>query len=275
MNMTTKKHEKKEEKEEINIYIITLDEPFYINPVIRKIVEQMHGQIVGISIVPDIRLNQSLFNYYGKIFRMFGFLGFCNIALRATILKSREIFGIDNSLHTLIKKYNLRYIQTKSVNSPLFVSQLKKLNIDIILSFCGQIYKKEALSVPRFGVINKHCSLLPHYQGVYPVFWALLNSEKETGVTLHLMDEHVDKGPILKQKRISILPADTFHSLYVKCHELVPDMVFEIIQNIKKHRALIYGKLNLPVFDKKKARFFSYPAKKDISRFKLLKKRFF
>lgn len=260
------------QKERIKIYIITINEPFYVNPVIREVINCLHEDITGISIVPETT-KQSFFKRYFRIFRMFGFFGFCNLTIRMAYLKTREFLGIDSSFKKLIKKHDIYQIKTRDVNNHDFISKLKKLKVDLIISFCGQIYKKEILSVPKIGVINKHCSLLPKYKGIYPIFWAMLNNDNETGVTLHFMDEQIDKGQIIAQEKIPIKKEDSFNSLYIKCHKVVPNLIFKTIENIKKRKK--YKQIKRGGVDRKEARVFGYPKKEDIAQFKLLNKKFF
>lgn len=87
---------------------------------------------------------------------------------------------------------------------------IKRLKIDIIVvSSFNQIIPKDVISMPKFGVINIHPSLLPKYRGATPTVWALMNGEEETGVTAHFIeDEGVDSGRIITQSELKIEPAD-------------------------------------------------------------------
>lgn len=87
---------------------------------------------------------------------------------------------------------------------------LKKLKPDLgVVASYGKILPKEALEVPNKGFINVHASLLPKYRGASPIHYAILKGEKETGITLILMDEEVDHGPILAQSKTPIFTNDT------------------------------------------------------------------
>ena len=81
---------------------------------------------------------------------------------------------------------------------------IKKLSPDIIIvSSFNQIIPKPIISIPKLGVINIHPSLLPKYRGATPTVWALMNGEKETGVTIHFIeDERIDNGNIITQSRL-------------------------------------------------------------------------
>ena len=90
------------------------------------------------------------------------------------------------------------------------VRELKDQKPDLLIVVAyGKILPKSVLDLPGFGAINIHASLLPHYRGPSPIQNALLNSEKETGITIMLMDSGIDTGEILSQEKIEINPAET------------------------------------------------------------------
>ncbi|MDP3941899.1 MAG: formyltransferase family protein, partial [bacterium] len=92
--------------------------------------------------------------------------------------------------------------------------------IDPEIIFCigsTQILPSEILKIAVLGCINIHPALLPKYRGRYSTVWAIFNGERETGVTLHWMDNGIDSGPIISQKKIAIKLDDTAKSLYDKC----------------------------------------------------------
>jgi methionyl-tRNA formyltransferase len=104
-----------------------------------------------------------------------------------------------------------------SVNGPLFVSEMSRFRPDIILSvYYNQLFDTRLLSLPRIGCFTLHPSLLPKDRGVAPLIWAILNHERRTGMTLHLIDEGVDTGPIVLQKAFPISPKDTGYALHMK-----------------------------------------------------------
>ncbi|HEX8974773.1 MAG TPA: methionyl-tRNA formyltransferase [Patescibacteria group bacterium] len=97
------------------------------------------------------------------------------------------------------------------------IEQLKELKPDIVIvAAYGKILPKAALEIPGFGCINVHVSLLPKYRGPSPVQNALLNGEKESGVTIMLMDQGVDTGDILLQEKIGVDPKENAASLMQK-----------------------------------------------------------
>lgn len=145
---------------------------------------------------------------------------------------------------TLIKKKKLHEIKCKSANSEEFKREVLKLNADIILvGTWREKLKKEIIDLPRIAAINVHPSLLPKYRGPNPYTRTILNGEKHSGITFHLMTPELDRGPILVQKKIDILPCDTakelkektvFQARVMAC-ELLKRLDTEIVQVIPQH----------------------------------------
>jgi methionyl-tRNA formyltransferase len=111
---------------------------------------------------------------------------------------------------------NIPVLQPNSVKNPEFAEELKKLNADIFVVVAYSILPKEVLAASRLGAINVHGSLLPKYRGAAPVQWAIANCEETTGLTIFLLDEKMDHGPILEQREIKIEQDDTTESLLKK-----------------------------------------------------------
>lgn len=118
------------------------------------------------------------------------------------------------------------------------VEDLKKLNPDIIVTCAfGQILSQEILNIPKYGVINIHASLLPKYRGASPIQHAILNGEKETGVTIMQTVMEVDAGDILLQEKLQILDNETSGELFERLSVLGSEMVKKALVLIKNGNA--------------------------------------
>lgn len=95
-------------------------------------------------------------------------------------------------------------LQPASLRDAEFLSVLKEIQPDIIAVVAFRILPKEAYSLAKLGAFNIHASLLPKYRGAAPINWAIINGEKQTGVTSFLLDDSVDTGAMLGQKTIDI-----------------------------------------------------------------------
>jgi methionyl-tRNA formyltransferase len=110
--------------------------------------------------------------------------------------------------------------QPGSLKRPENIAALAAYHADLyIVTAFGQILPQAVLDQPRYGTLNIHASLLPRYRGVSPISEAILQGERETGVSIMLLDAGIDTGPVLHQRRIAIAPDDTTATLSVRLAE--------------------------------------------------------
>lgn len=113
--------------------------------------------------------------------------------------------------------HGLNVYQPIKVRETEFVDILRELNADIfVVAAFGQILTKEILEMPRYGCVNVHASLLPKYRGASPIQWAVINGEKESGVTTMQMGEGLDTGDILMVSKLELAKDETGGSLFDK-----------------------------------------------------------
>lgn len=110
----------------------------------------------------------------------------------------------------------LPVIEVEDLKSEEFEKTLKELNPDLFVVVAFRILPKNILEIPKIGSINLHASLLPKYRGAAPIHWAVINGEVETGCTIFFLDEKVDTGNIILQKKIPIGDNDTTGDIYSK-----------------------------------------------------------
>ncbi len=121
---------------------------------------------------------------------------------------------LSSPVKQLAEKENLSVYQPSSLKNSQEQEKLAKLNPDVIVVVAfGMILPKEILSVPKFGCVNVHASLLPRWRGAAPIERALLAGDKVSGVTIISMDEGLDTGNILLTSEVEILDTDTRESL--------------------------------------------------------------
>ena len=124
------------------------------------------------------------------------------------------------------------------------IKKLKDTNPDIfIVASYGQILPKSVLTIPKYGSLNVHASLLPKYRGASPIQSAILNKDKVTGVTIMLMNEKLDEGEILAQAKVRIGPSTTAKDLEEKLAKLGAQLLHQVIhlwinKRIKPRRQL-------------------------------------
>jgi len=128
---------------------------------------------------------------------------------------------------------NLKVLQPQNLKDPNFINEIKKISPDLIVVVAFRILPKEVFSIPPLGTINVHASLLPKYRGAAPINWAIINGEKETGVTTFFIDEKVDAGNIILQKKIEIGQDETAGELHDKLAKLGAEALLETVKIIQ------------------------------------------
>lgn len=138
------------------------------------------------------------------------------------------------------------------------VIQLQRLEPDLfVVSSYGKIIPQSILDLPKYGNLNVHPSLLPKYRGASPLQGVILNGEEKTGVTIMLMDEKMDHGPILKSREFILLQQDTFETLGNKLFQEGAALLIDTINQF------IEGKLTPKPQDHSKATFTKLIKKED------------
>ncbi len=120
----------------------------------------------------------------------------------------------------------LPVFQPESLREPAAVEEIRRLGPEVMVVVAyGQILRQAVLNIPPRGVINVHASLLPAYRGASPVAAAILAGDEETGVSIMLMDEGMDTGPVLSQRRETISQEDTTGSLSERLSQMGADLL--------------------------------------------------
>lgn len=125
------------------------------------------------------------------------------------------------------QRFSIEILQPKSLNSNLLTLS-PKFDLAILVAY-GKIIPTDVLKIPKYGFVNVHPSLLPKYRGPSPIQSAILSGEAKTGVSIMLLDEKVDHGPILAQKEVTIEKTDTHESLIEKLGKAGSDLLIETI----------------------------------------------
>ncbi len=127
---------------------------------------------------------------------------------------------------------NLSVFQPVNLKDLSSLEHLRELNPDlIIVAAYGQILPREILTIPKKACLNVHASLLPKYRGASPIQGAILAGEKDTGVSIMLMDEGLDTGPLIQQSSLKITDNDTYLTLEAKLSHLGVDILIRVLES--------------------------------------------
>lgn len=137
-----------------------------------------------------------------------------------------------------VKKYalenGLKVLQPTNLKNEDFLAELKDLNANLQIVVAFRMLPKAVWAMPEYGTFNLHASLLPDYRGAAPINWAIINGEKETGVTTFFIDDKIDTGEIILQDRTDIEETMSAGELHDKLMVMGADLVLKTVEAIAK-----------------------------------------
>ncbi|NMM50223.1 methionyl-tRNA formyltransferase [Marinigracilibium pacificum] len=131
------------------------------------------------------------------------------------------------------QKHGLDILQPTNLKDPEFLETLKSYNANLQIVVAFRMLPESVWSMPEYGTFNLHASLLPQYRGAAPINWAIINGEKETGVTTFLLKHEIDTGNILFQEKESISDEDTVGDLYARLMNKGAKLVVKTTEEIQ------------------------------------------
>jgi len=142
-----------------------------------------------------------------------------------------------------VKEYalsqNLPLLQPEKLKDVDFLERLRAWNADLQVVVAFRMLPEAVWNMPRLGTFNLHASLLPQYRGAAPIQWAIINGEKETGVTTFFLTHTIDTGKIIAQERILVAPTDTAGIVHDRLMHLGAQLVIKTVD------AIVNGQIHL------------------------------
>ena len=135
-----------------------------------------------------------------------------------------------------VKQYavsqGLKVLQPEKLKDEAFVEELRSLKADLQIVVAFRMLPEVVWAMPRLGTFNLHASLLPQYRGAAPINWAVINGEKETGITTFFLKHEIDTGEIIQQVHVPIADTDDVGAVHDKLMKLGGDLVLETVDKI-------------------------------------------
>lgn len=135
-----------------------------------------------------------------------------------------------------VKKYagptGITVLQPEKLKDPGFLSELRQYEADLFIVVAFRMLPEAVWSMPPLGTFNLHASLLPQYRGAAPINWALINGEKESGVTTFFLNNRMDEGAIIGQRKIPVSDTDDAGILHDKLMDAGTGLVVETVERI-------------------------------------------
>ena len=153
--------------------------------------------------------------------------------------KGRGMKMIPSPVKEFALEKELKIYQPEKVKNNIeFIDEIKSLNPDVICVVAyGKILPEEILNIPKLGCINVHGSLLPKYRGAAPIQWAILNGDKETGVTTMYMDKGMDTGDMILKEKVTIGEDETTGELWDRLSKIGGELLVKTLEQIEDRTA--------------------------------------
>lgn len=159
----------------------------------------------------------------------------CNVAAVVTAPDKPAGRGMKLS-ESAVKKYavekGLKILQPEKLKNPDFINELKSLQADVQIVVAFRMLPEIVWNMPSMGTINLHGSLLPDYRGAAPINWAVINGERQTGVTTFKLQHEIDTGNVLLQKSFDIGENETAGEVHDKMKIIGAELLVETIKNL-------------------------------------------
>lgn len=190
----------------MRVYLLLFPSSLFMPPVLEHVVVAGQYEVVGVGGVDPQSRGSSLawlrsqIGYWGPWATTW--IGGATILRKVpALLRFPRVFRRLSSLAEACNALEVPYERVADVNDPAFLSKLRELEVDVIVSFQQRIFKPALLETPKIACLNVHTGILPGYRGFKPVFWMQSREEPEMGVTIHTMTERIDTGRIIVQRR--------------------------------------------------------------------------
>jgi len=228
----------------MRIFIITMDDPIQTYTFIKEIIDVKEDEIVGLAVPKGDRLTlskgKSKWVYIFSLLLIMGPWNFSISSFKTIIFKiKKKLYSLGIGKNPSILAYaESKKIPTKTIttpNSKKFREYLATLNLDVIINQSQNIIKKELLDIPRIGVLNRHNALLPKNRGRLTPFWVIFNGDSETGVSIHFVEEGIDSGDIVVQKKYVVEKRDNFNSIVKKNYKIASNAMIEALDILSKN----------------------------------------
>ncbi len=140
----------------------------------------------------------------------------------------------ESAVKTYAKEQGLKILQPVNLKAEAFLEELKALeaNLQVVVAF--RMLPEAVWKMPEYGTFNLHASLLPQYRGAAPINWAIINGEKETGVSTFFIDEKIDTGEMILQEKVAIEPKESAGELHDKLMETGATLIIKTLEELQQ-----------------------------------------
>ena len=258
----------------MKIFILTMEDPLYSGPFLKEVIRNRKDDICGVALIKKgdrltVYNKKSKFIYLLSLFIILGPFYFIENGLKTISYKFKKQLSIylsgvkSPSILKFAERHNIPVFEIGSPNNDEFLNILREYSPDLIISQTTSFLGNNLLSIPKIGILNRHNALLPKNRGRLTPFWVKYKKEKETGVSIHFMDEKLDSGSIVVQEKFEVKPTDSIKDIVKKNYEIAPKAIIKAIDKLKQ------GDNNYLENNDEKATYNSTPSLKDAIKYRL------
>ncbi|MGE0055977.1 MAG: methionyl-tRNA formyltransferase [Hyphomicrobium sp.] len=246
----------------LSVFVVTEEDPLYVIKFFDVLFREYPAEeIVFCGITIDKPFHEPL---PATLRRMISFYGLTGAVRQGARFVQARMRG--RSIRSLAEERGIPVLETRSVNDLDFVSKLRALRPDLIVSVAApEIFSPELLSVPERGCINMHSGRLPEYRGMMPTFWQMLRGEQAVTVTVHTMVPKLDAGDVIATTKFPLRPADSLDRVITGTKQEGARLLIRVLRSLHRNEdvAARTEMAGAPAY-------YSFPRRSDVRAFRQL-----
>lgn len=242
----------------LRIAFLTTEDPIYLPAFFEKVLAKYGRQSSYVFSVPPLYHEQTIWQAFWRYFQTFGWQGVLGLTTRVMWSKLRQ-----QSIANVCKQRKVKFEMVDDVNAPSFIHELERLQINLVVSVsCPQLFKNPLINLPSLGCLNIHGAILPHYRGIMPSFWMMVNGETQAGVSIYYVNEKIDAGDLCGQRVFDIRPDETLHCFLYRSKGIAADLLLDVLRSIER------GTITRELINLSEGSYYSWPNADDVRRFR-------
>lgn len=223
----------------MKLFLIIDETNFYQPDFVAELIRRSDHEITGAALVTKVSAKNNIEHYMLTHWYYLHMAEMAKLACKKITFRLRDKLakrsenGRFYSVSSVFEHFKIDFFKVEyNINRKIYLERVREKEPDVIISSNSLLFGEELLHIPKH-CINRHSALLPSYGGLWPVFQAVRNNEKKTGVSVHLMAPEIDRGPVLSRAEIPIAAEDTIDSLYRKCFSISASVVLEALERLQ------------------------------------------
>ena len=212
---------------------VTQSDPFFTGRFFETFLPECAALPIEVAEIVLLRnFNESKTALAARLWKLYGTVDMIRLAGRYAYARAEERLGTPRSVEALATKYEIPVRALTTINDPSYLRTLSLRGVEVLLSVAApEIFRSAALSAAPLA-LNVHCGKLPEYRGMMPTFWALHRGEQEITITVHTMGEKIDRGDVLAEYPVAVLPDDTAFDLAARAKEVAGREVARLLSRL-------------------------------------------